>query len=132
MDTIGNYKMLQLTMMIYYFRRGFMNKTIIVSNLVSNNLAVSTESAESLFELLNNSIKNKEKVSVDFSGLKTLTTAFLNASIGDLYSKWDRDTLNDYIYLVPESLTPLQYSKVKLVMDNAKNKLSQNDINEEM
>lgn len=107
-------------------------KKIIVKDLIKSGSATSPEKAKPLYDILVKSVDNKEKVLVDFSNLTTITTAFLNSSIGKLYSKYSPDTLNEFITLDGKTLTKLQFDKLKLVMQNAKSKLSENDIQEEI
>ncbi|MDC2829947.1 STAS-like domain-containing protein [Limosilactobacillus mucosae] len=107
-------------------------KKIIVKDLIKSDSATSPEKAEPLYNALVESVNNEEKVSVDFSNLVTITTAFFNSSIGKLYSTYSADTLNKFIKLDGKTLTTLQFDKLKLVMQNAKSKLSENDIQEEI
>lgn len=107
-------------------------KKIIVKDLIRSNSATSPEKAKPLYNLLVQCVDNKEKVSVDFSDLKTITMAFFNSSIGKLYSAYSSTTLNEFITLDGRTLTKLQFDKLKLVMQNAKSKLSEDDIREEI
>lgn len=107
-----------------------MNK-LIIKQVINSNLAVSSSQAEQVFLILESNFRNEEKTSVDFSGIDTLTTAFLNTAIGQLYTIGEKTSLNKYIQIKGETLTPLQRDKVRLVMDNAKNKLSNDEIREE-
>ncbi|GKT04486.1 STAS-like domain-containing protein [Furfurilactobacillus entadae] len=105
--------------------------TIIIKQEIGTSIAASAETAQDIFKELKNYYDRKESVVVDFSDLSTITTAFLNASIGDLYTLGTPEDLNKYIHISSKTLTPLQFKKVKLVMDNAKTKLSEQDFNEE-
>ncbi|WP_164507530.1 STAS-like domain-containing protein [Lacticaseibacillus songhuajiangensis] len=107
-------------------------KTLIVKDVIQSNLAVSPEDGSNVFSILESSIKQKHLMHVDFSGLQTVTTAFLNAAIGDLYANQDRDTLNKFIKIDGQTLTNLQRQKVQLVMENARTRLSNDEIDEEM
>lgn len=98
-------------------------KTIIVRNLIESNTATSSEKAEPLYNALVESVRNEEKVVVDFSDLVTITATFFNHSIGELYFVYSADTLNKFITLDGQTLTRLQFDKLKLVMQNAKSKL---------
>ena len=62
------------------------------------------------------------KTVIDFSGIKSLTTAFLNVAIGELYRYEKKDTLNKYISIDVSTLSKLQIDKVKMVMDNSRTK----------
>lgn len=101
---------------------------LIVKNVINNDLAISSESGQEIFEILDQNITNKIQTNVYFSNLSTITTAFFNAAIGDLYAKWDSKDLNKYVYIKTDSLTDLQRTKLKLVMENAKNKLTDEEL----
>ncbi|MCT3277500.1 DUF4325 domain-containing protein [Lactiplantibacillus pentosus] len=107
-------------------------KVLKIKDEIKTPLAVTADKANYIYKLLSESVQNKEIVSVDFSGITTLTTAFLNIAIGQLYSVGDQNTLNQYIKINGKTLTSLQRDKVRLVMENAKNKLSDKDIDEDL
>lgn len=117
----------------YFFkidRKGDNLKTLKIKDFINSDLATSSEDAAEVFKYLKKMFAQKEIVQIDFSGLNTITTAFLNASIGDLYSIATRDQLNRYIRILGNTLTPLQRNKVAMVMDNARNKLTQEELEE--
>lgn len=106
--------------------------TIVVRNLINSQSATSPEKAKPLYNAIVQSIEKKEQVTIDFSDLTTITTAFFNSSIGNLYSAYSPDVLNKFVKIDANSLTDLQYEKLKLVMSNAKSKLTKEDIQEEI
>ncbi|WP_076645659.1 STAS-like domain-containing protein [Latilactobacillus sakei] len=101
---------------------------LIVKDIINNDLAISSESGQEIFEILDQNVTNKIRTNVNFSNLLTITTAFFNSAIGDLYAKWDPKDLNDYVHIEVTSLTDLQKEKLKLVMDNAKSKLTDEEL----
>nr|DAJ07174.1 MAG TPA: protein of unknown function DUF4325 [Caudoviricetes sp.] len=109
-----------------------MEKTLVIKDQIKTNLAITSEKARRIEEIVLESVKNKQQIELDFSGIDTLTTAFLNVAIGSLYTKYNPTILNKYVHIKASSLTPFQQSKIQLVMQNAKAKLSNNDINEEL
>lgn len=70
---------------------------IMVKDLIATDLAVSVEDGDLLFEKIVSYLKNSKKIILDFSDLDLITTAFLNNAFGKLYSKFDAETLNEYI-----------------------------------
>lgn len=106
--------------------------TIHVHDLINKDLAVAPEDGKLLFMQLNSAVENKVHVVIDFSGLNTITTAFFNASLGNLYVRWTADILNQYIQINGKTLTPLQRKKARMVMDNAKTKLTEQELHDEM
>lgn len=108
-------------------------KIIKVKEIIRSSSASSPNKAKPFLEVIINAIKNKEKIEIDFSGLKVLTTSFLNSSIGELYSLYPRNVLNEYIIILSNTLTSFQFKKVKMVMDNTRKKLlSQKEIRDEL
>lgn len=97
---------------------------LVVKDVIESNLAVSSEKAEKVFEILQHNVKSKTETTVDFSEIKSLTTAFLNVAIGELYRIEDREILNNFITIDPSTLSTLQKQKVKLVMENSRDKYS--------
>lgn len=107
-------------------------KRIVVKDLINSASATSPEKAKPLYNLIVQSIKSQQPILIDFSNLVTITTAFFNSSIGDLYSAYPVDTLNQFVKIDAKTLTKLQFEKLKLVMHNAKSKLSKEAIREEI
>lgn len=105
---------------------------IIVKEVIGTTSASTPDKAKPFFDKLCNAIDSKKRTLVDFSGLSTMTTAFLNNSIGKLYSLYDVNLLNEYIKLEASTLTPFQKEKVLMVMQNTKRKLSQEEIKGEI
>lgn len=99
-----------------------MEERLIISKLIGSNLAVSSEKASIVFEKIQSNIASNIYTTVDFTGIKSLTTAFLNIAIGELYRFKDKDTLNKLISIDVTTLSKLQFEKVKLVMENSREK----------
>ncbi len=76
-----------------------MNNKIGVQNIIEGNFAVTTVDGNNIFELINDSIEKQQKVVLDFSGVSIVTTAFLNAAIGQLYHKFNSDDIIPYLSL---------------------------------
>lgn len=72
-------------------------KHILISKIIRGEYAVSPEDGKIIYELINQEIKNKNKVDLDFNGIDLMTTAFLNNAIGALYKNFNGDELNQYL-----------------------------------
>lgn len=105
---------------------------LIVRNVIGTTSASTPGKAKPFLYKLRDAVDFKNPTVVDFSGLSTITTAFLNHSIGKLYSLYNIDDLNKYIKIDASSLTPFQREKVQMVMKNTKQKLSQEEIKGEI
>jgi len=61
--------------------------------------AVSSDDGDILFAKIKDSIQNGKSVELDFSGVTLITTAYLNSAIGQLYSLFTSDQLNNSLKL---------------------------------
>lgn len=112
-----------------------MKTEIVVSRLLDSSLAVATESGEKVYAAILTPLLNKEEVRLDFSGINIMTTAFLNAAIGQLYStdNFTSDFLNDHLELsnVQEEDKPLFAMVVKRAKEYFKDRVEfNNSVNE--
>lgn len=75
---------------------------ILIKDIIHSDFAVSTNDGDKVHKVLDNSFSNKESIVLNFKGISVLTTAFLNAAIGKLYSneKYTSEFLNDHISLI--------------------------------
>lgn len=74
-------------------------KTLKVKDLIKVDFAVTTDDGDSVFKILDMHFGKGEKTVLDFSGIYILTTAFLNAAIGQLYSKYTSEDISTYLKL---------------------------------
>jgi LytS/YehU family sensor histidine kinase len=80
-------------------------KIIKIFEVVGSKVAVSTEDGDSLFETIIAFLERDFEVVLDFANIETLTSTFLNAAIGQLYSKYDSHFLRKHLStsnLLPE------------------------------
>lgn len=96
-------------------------KTLLINNLINSSFAVKTEDGDLIFKKISEEFKQKNKVNLDFQDINLMTTAFLNAAIGQLYSDeklYSSVFLNEYLRLknVANEDLPL----FKLVIERAK------------
>ncbi|NSN29566.1 STAS-like domain-containing protein [Enterococcus faecalis] len=99
-----------------------MAERLYISKLIKSDLAVSSDKASIVFEQLQKNLQLKVKTTIDFSNIKSLTTAFLNIAIGELYRYENKETLNEFINIDVDTLSKLQINKVKLVIENSRAK----------
>lgn len=74
-------------------------KHLKIKDIINSELAVSTDNGTKVFQIVNNCLQNKEKITLDFSGITIMITAFLNAAIGSLYGnkEYTPAFLNEYL-----------------------------------
>ncbi|MBS0950378.1 STAS-like domain-containing protein [Weissella minor] len=97
-------------------------KRVNIFEIINSDVAVTDESAQKLFETLVKNIDNGDVSTLDFSGISTIITAFLNISIGNLYDVTDAATLSRLIKIDPSTITSAQYNNLLDVISNAKEK----------
>ena len=96
-----------------------------IRDIIDKNIAISTEDGKKVFEILKNKIeRSKSDVVVSFKGIDMLISHFLNESIGELYSyfdksKWDILDKIEYTDIEEDDLELLQ----KKVIPNYKGDL---------
>ena len=75
--------------------------SLIIKEIIKGDIAVSTSDGDIVYNLINDNLKNHQTITVDFSGISIMTTAFLNAAIGQLYSNpiYSDEFLNKYLNL---------------------------------
>jgi len=93
-------------------------KTLKIRDLIKVDFAVTTEDGDSVFKTLDHHFQNGEKITLDFSEIAILTTAFLNAAIGQLYSKYTSEDISSYLKL--DKISNSDLLLVKTVIQRAK------------
>jgi hypothetical protein len=93
---------------------------LFVKNIINSNIAVATDAGDKVFNQLIASFETGKKTSLDFEGITIMTTAFLNAAIGQLYSqgKYDSNFLNNSLKLV--NIQPEDIPLFVMVVNRAK------------
>lgn len=92
---------------------------LMVKDLVGGESAFAPDFAEKIYLKAETAIKNKEKITIDFTGISVCPTAFLNIAIGRLFASFSFEQIKSYVTLkIPENQT----SKFNLVVSVAKEK----------
>ncbi len=73
------------------------HKIINIFDVVGGKTAVSTEDGDRLFGTISAFLEKDFEVVLDFANIETLITTFLNAAIGQLYSKYDSPFLREHL-----------------------------------
>lgn len=94
------------------------NKVIKLNEFLTLNSGVTPEEGAPVYETIIQAFKENCKVTLDFSDVRMLTTAFLNVVIGDLYKDYTSDDLKSRLHLVNYSSSTAD--RIKKVTDNAK------------
>lgn len=105
-------------------------KRLIIKELIKTNLAVSSEKGNYVKDVIEKKFRNEIPVKLDFTGIDTITTSFLNSAVGDLYLLGNPQKLNQLIKIDANTLKPSQKKKVSMVMQNSKMKVNQKKFDE--
>lgn len=101
-----------------------MTERLIIKDVLKTSLAVSADKAQYISRLLKEKVDNQEEVILDFSGIRSLTSAFLNIGVGKLYGT-QKEQYEKVVKVDKNTLTPLQLSKYELVLENSSSKRSE-------
>ncbi|MEI6820835.1 MAG: STAS-like domain-containing protein [Bacteroidota bacterium] len=95
------------------------NKYIIrVFDEVGGEAAISVSDGDALFKKIDKALMQEVVVVLDFQNINFIITAFLNAAIGQLYSKYTSEQLESKLKL--ENVKSEDVSLFKLVIERAK------------
>lgn len=97
-------------------------KTVQVKDIVQGNRALSAADGEKIFAIVDEAFEKNENAVIDFSEIKLTITAFLNASIGKLYSKYSSDEIRNLLEI--RNLASDELELLKIVIDRAKERFS--------
>jgi len=91
---------------------------LFVKDFTESQRAISAADGEKIFQKLDEAFTKSEKVALDFSEIKLTITAFLNASIGKLYSKYSTEQIRSLLHI--RNLAKDELPLLKMVIDRAK------------
>ena len=91
---------------------------LIVSEIINGNSAVSSDDGQLVYEKMEKALQNGHRVELDVKNIEILTTAFLNAAIGQLYSNRNSEELNSRLKL--ENVSQEDLTLFKKVINRAK------------
>jgi len=92
--------------------------TINVFEKIGSTAAVSSEDGALLFKLISKALKNEAKVILDFNNVELITSTFLNAAIGQLYSSFESPFLRGHLSV--KTMAEDDLVLLKKVVDRAK------------
>ncbi len=81
-----------------------------VHAILGSDAALTPNAGDKIYSLIIQEIEKSSPVSVNFEGIEYMTTAFLNAAIGQLYSKFTSEELNTFL-----SIRNISHNDVKLL-----------------
>jgi hypothetical protein len=92
---------------------------ISISSIVGGGICVAASDGQAVHREIYKVISSGERAEVSFFGVTRMTTAFLNAAIGQLYGEFDADTLRKHL-APPVDFEEWHLRRLKMVVDRAK------------
>jgi len=89
-----------------------------VVEIVGDTICVAQDDGQRLFEVLNSALTSNQTVALSFSNVESLTTAFLNAAIGQLLRHHDSAFLRENLTFL--DLSSEQLRLLREVIERAK------------
>ena len=86
--------------------------------IVGSSLCVASEDGQKVYDRIEAALKEGRSVSVSFRNVTSLTSAFLNAAIGQLYGSFDEDEIRASLKV--QDMEPDDRALLKRVVDTAK------------
>lgn len=83
-----------------------------------NNSCVEASDGEKVYPIIKQAITNNKDVTLNFSDINTLTTAFLNTAIGQIYGEFSEEKVKTHLSVA--EITNAQAITLKRVIDTAK------------
>lgn len=85
---------------------------------IGGGAAVSSEDGDNLFNRIIKALENNLKVILNFNNIELITSTFLNAAIGQLYSRYDSPFIRTHLKV--ENMAKEDLELLKKVVDRAK------------
>jgi len=89
-----------------------------VANIIGDVYAVEAEEGQKVYEIVKKAFEENRKVILSFLNIEMMTTAFLNAAIGQLYSDFSEETVKERLRV--ENISESGKVLLKRVVDTAK------------
>ena len=89
-----------------------------VYGIVGSSLCVATEDGQKVFDQIAPILRHGHSVELSFLNVEIMTTAFLNAAIGQLYGQFKEETINSL--LIVQDLLPEDEALLALVKKSSK------------
>lgn len=92
--------------------------TVSVYEVVGSPYCVASGDGEKVFERLEAALRRNRNVSLSFRNVSDLTSAFLNAAVGQLYDSYKEEQIRELLSV--EDMTPEDMELLKRVVETAK------------
>jgi hypothetical protein len=92
---------------------------ISVSSIVGGGICVAAADGQKVHRAIYDVISAGNRAEISFFGITRMTTAFLNAAIGQLYGEFDEGVIRNHL-APPVDYDDWHLSRLKMVVDRAK------------
>lgn len=92
---------------------------IILSKILNGGICVAADDGKKVYEVIYNALKDGKKVEISFYGVTRMTTAFLNAAVGQMYGDFSEEFIKSHLE-PPVECESWHITRLKLVTDRAK------------
>ncbi len=94
------------------------NITLSVFEIVGSPLCVASDDGQRVYDRIASALKEDRNVTVSFINVSSLTSAFLNAAIGQLYGSFSEDQIRSQLKV--KEMQPDDIALLKRVVETAK------------
>lgn len=94
------------------------NLELSLYEIVGSPLCVASDDGQKVYDRLSSALKEGRSVTLSFHNVTTLTSAFLNAAIGQLYGAFSEEQIRDLLKV--RDMQPDDMALLKRVVDTAK------------
>ena len=94
------------------------NITLSVFEIVGSPLCVASDDGQRVYDRIASALKEDRNVTLSFINVSSLTSAFLNAAIGQLYGSFSEDRLRSQLKV--KDMQPDDLALLKRVVETAK------------
>ena len=94
------------------------NITLNVFEIVGSPLCVASDDGQRVYDRIASAFKEDRNVTVSFLNVSSLTSAFLNAAIGQLYGSFGEEQIRSHLKV--KDMQPDDLALLKRVVDTAK------------
>jgi Icc-related predicted phosphoesterase len=95
------------------------NVKIGISQIVGGGICVAASDGNKVHDTIFSEMKKGNRITLSFSGITRMTTAFLNSAIGQLYGEFTEEEIRKQL-APPIDAEPWHLNRLKLVVDRAK------------
>ncbi len=91
-----------------------------IHQIVSSNHCISSYDGQKVYDKINEQLHLGQIIELDFESIEDMTSAFLNAAIGQLYGKFPNEFLNKHLHVKEGTIDRDDLLLLKRVIDRAK------------